>query len=77
MVWHFCGIYYFTGLEHRFNIMDEKLPLKFAKLKNPMRILRTFFEHFMKISTHKIACYTVNFFLLHTLIEYKDVVSGV
>ena len=31
----------------------------------------------MKISTHKITCYTVNFFLLHTLIEYKDAVSGV
>ena len=30
-----------------------------------------------KISTHKTACYAVNFFLLHTLIEYKDVVSGV
>ena len=32
MVWHFCGIpiQYFMATAHRFNPVDDKLPLKFA-----------------------------------------------
>ena len=77
MVWHLCGIpfkYFVPGTHIQYSGWQLHRGTKINTIRtNP----DSFLELFMKISTHKIACYAVNFLLLHTLIEYKDVVSGV
>ena len=80
VVWHLCGIpfKYFEGPGTQIQYCGWQNTTEFCtevlQLTPWEIVLRTAFH---EISTHKIACYAVNFFLLHTLIEYKDVVSGV
>ena len=79
MVWHLCEIPFniFDGPGTQIQYCGWQLH-RGTKSNTMLTNPDGFLELFMKISTHKIACYAVKFFLLQTLIvENKDVVSGV